>query len=453
MREGGLDAPTRRPIEWRSAEFYDEGKLDAELRRVFDICHGCRRCFNLCDSFPRLFDLVDESKNGELDTVASADFKPVIDACTLCDMCFLTKCPYVPPHPFNLDFPHLMLRYRAVEAQRDGVGFADRELAKTDRNGALATRLSGLANWATNLKNGMMRALLQKLLGLDPKAALPRYESKTLEAAVQAAPPRRNDKAPAQQRKVVFYATCYGDYNDASVGRAALDVLARNGVETKIVYPQCCGMPNFELGLLGEVAEGAKRVAAELEPYIDQGYDVVTPTPSCTLMLKSEWPLILPEDESVRKLSAATFDLSEYVVGIARNEGLAEGLKPLDGSVAFHVACHSRAQNIGQKGADLLRLAPGADIAVVERCSGHGGAWGCKSGNFATAVKVGKPAARQLAAAGKRYLVSECPLAGAHLEQIIEQGDAGAARPELVAHPIELIARAYGAMEGAADAN
>ena len=449
MQEGGLQAPTRHPLDWRNPDFYDEAKLDAEVRRIFDICHGCRRCFNLCDSFPRLFDLVDGSKNGELDTVDSKDFKPIVDACTLCDMCFLTKCPYVPPHPFNLDFPHLMLRYRAVEAKKKGVGAADRQLAETDRNGALATKLSGLANWATDLKNSFARGLLQKLLGLNPKAALPRYANKTLSALTAAKPRARNAAAPARARKAVLYATCYDEFNDPAIGQAALAVLARNGVETQVVYPCCCGMPKLEQGLVAEVAENARHVAAALAPYLDEGYVVVAPTPSCALMLKSEWPLILPDDGSVKRLAAATFDLSEYVVDIARKEGLAEGLKPLDGSVAFHVSCHSRAQNMGQKGAELLRLAPGAEVAVVERCSGHGGAWGCKGGNFDTAVKVGKPAARQLASANKRYLVSECPLAGTHLAQIINAGDGE--KPELIGHPIQLLARAYGEPAGAAD--
>ena len=146
MKEGSLGAPTRHPVGWRDEAFHDPGKLDAELRRVFDICHGCRRCFNLCDSFPRLFDLIDEAPTGELDSVASAGFKSVADACTLCDMCFMTKCPYVPPHEFNVDFPHLMLRYRAVEHSQGKVGFVARQLTDTDRNGRLARPVAGLAN-------------------------------------------------------------------------------------------------------------------------------------------------------------------------------------------------------------------------------------------------------------------------------------------------------------------
>jgi len=444
MREGSLEAPIRHPLDWRSADFYDDAKLDAEMRRVFDICHTCRRCFNLCDSFPRLFDLIDESKSGELDTVASADFKKVVDACTLCDMCFMSKCPYVPPHEFNIDFPHLILRYRAVEAKKNGVPAVDRALADTDRYGKWATLISGAANWATRRDNTTMRGLEEKVAGVDRNAELPKYASKTLEAQATANPPMRDESAPAKARKAVLYATCYGDYNDTSIGMSALTVLAKNGVETKVVHPACCGMPKLEQGMLDDVAEAARKIAAAFAPYIDQGYDIVAPVPSCALMLKFEWPLILPEDQSVKRLAEATFDLSEYVVDIARKEGLAEGMTPLDGGVAFHVSCHSRAQNIGQKGAELLALIPEADVAVVERCSGHGGAWGYKKGNFETAMKVGKPAARQLQNADKKHVVSECPLAGLHIEQEIETLGGETPKPERVGHPIVLMARAYG---------
>lgn len=444
MREGSLEAPIRHPIDWENAEFYDEGKLDAELRRVFDICHGCRRCFNLCDSFPRLFDLVDDSKSGELDSVDSADFKRVVDACTLCDMCFLTKCPYVPPHEFNLDFPHLMLRYRAVEAKKDKTSFADRQLTETDRNGKWATLISSAANWATSANNGIMRSLEEKFIGIDRRAELPQYAAQTLEALAAAQPAKRDATAPAQGRKAILYATCFGDYNDTSIGMSALAVLAKNGIETRVVYPACCGMPKLEQGLIGEVAQAAQTVSQALSEYIDEGYDIVAPVPSCALMLKFEWPLILPNDELVKKLSKATFDLSEYIVDISRKEGLAQGMLPIEGGVSFHVSCHSRAQNMGQKGAELLKLIPQTEISVVERCSGHGGAWGYKKDHFEIAMKVGKPAARQLYAAEKKHVVSECPLAGIHIEQEINSLGGVANKPQRVAHPIVLMARAYG---------
>jgi glycerol-3-phosphate dehydrogenase subunit C len=444
MREGSLEAPTRHPLAWQDADFYDTGKLDAEMRRVFDICHGCRRCFNLCDSFPRLFDLIDASKTGEVDGVESVDFKRVADACTLCDMCFMTKCPYVPPHQFNLDFPHLMLRYRAVEAQNDHVALADRELAKTDRNGKVAGKLAPLANWASERKNSLTRPLIEKVAGLDRDAELPKFAGKTFLARATETAPAVDKSAPGYGRKAVLYATCYVNYHDPAVGVAARAVLAKNGVETEVVYPHCCGMPLLEQGRIDKVAESAKVVAAELKDWIERGYDVVALVPSCALMLKFEWPLILPDDPDVKRLSGATYDVSEYIVDIAKKEGLAHGLRPLEGGVAVHISCHSRAQNMGQKASEMLRFVPETEIQVVERCSGHGGSWGFKKGHFETALKVGRPAARQMGESGKAFIASECPLAGAHIAQGVEKLAEEGPRPTLVTHPVQLLARAYG---------
>ncbi len=447
MREGGLDAPVRHPLDWESESFYDEAALDAELRRVFDICHGCRRCFNLCDSFPRLFDLVDDSKSGELDTVDSKDFAPVVEACTLCDMCFLTKCPYVPPHEFNLDFPHLMLRYRAVEARKKGVPFADRQLTKTDRNGRLAGLAAGPVNWATRCSNTTTRGLMERVAGLHPQVELPKYSGKSFESLAREHAPEVNREAPAHGRKAVIYATCFTNYNDTRMGLATRAVLAKNGVDTQVIHPHCCGMPLLEQGLIGEVAESAKKVAAAFRPWIEKGYDIVPLVPSCALMLKFEWPLILAEDEDVKLLAKSTWDLSEYVVDIARKEGLAPGLRPVPGGIAVHIACHARAQNIGQKGAELAQLVPEADVTVIERCSGHGGAWGYKTENFDVALKVGKPVARSAANANKAFVASECPLAGLHISQGMDRLDGEGATPELLSHPIMLLARAYGIIE------
>lgn len=446
MREGSLDAPTRHPIDWKNPDFYDEEKLDEELRRVFDICHGCRRCFNLCDSFPRLFDLIDDSDSGELDTVSSDDFKPVVDACTLCDMCFMTKCPYVPPHEFNLDFPHLMLRYRAIEQKKGLVGGMEKQITETDRNGALATKVSGLANWASGRGNSLTRGLMEKTAHIHHEAALPKYAGKTFEKSAQDTPVPVNKEAPAHGRKVVFYATCYANYNNPEIGEAARAVLARNGVECEVAYPECCGMPQLEQGDIDRVAGKAKAVAQAFKPYIDKGYDVVSLVPSCTLMMKFEWPLILPDDEDVKRLAKSSFDISEYIVTIARKEGLADGLGALDGQVALHIACHARAQNVGQKAAEMMKLVPDIDLKVIERCSGHGGSWGIKTENFEVGMKVGRPVFRQAADGGKtKYVASECPLAGLHIAQGVERAaNDGDSLPETVPHPVILFARAYG---------
>ena len=445
MREGSLEAPTRHPIPWREEEFYDAEKLDAELRRVFDICHGCRRCFNLCDSFPRLFDLVDESETGELESVASADFKPVIDACTLCDMCYMTKCPYVPPHEFDLDFPHLMVRCRAQELKQGKIGFAEKQLTETDRNGRLGCSMHGLANWASKQGNTLTRPLMQQILDVHEQAALPPFTDKKLTAHSK---PEVNTQAPAHGRKAVLYATCTAEYNNPDIGLAALQVLARNGVEAEVVYAGCCGMPQLEHGDLARVADSAATVSAALKPWIDKGYDVITPVASCGLMLKFEWPLIVPENKDVKLLSDCVFDISEYIIDIAKKEGLADGLTALAGDVVVHIACHARAQNMGQKAAELLKHLPNTTVTVIERCSGHGGAWGVMQDNFEVGLKVGKPVVRQAAKVEPAHVVSECPLARDHIlqgmEQLDEAAEAIAATVSQDRHPVQLLARAYG---------
>ena len=442
-REGSLEAPIRHPLEWRDEAFYDMGAIDAETERVFDICHTCRRCFNLCDSFPKLFDLIDESPTGEVDGVAKADYGKVEEACTLCDMCFMTKCPYVPPHPFNVDFPHLMLRRRAAERKSGGGDFVREQLGETDRNGKLAKPVAGLANWATARTNTPVRAVMEAVLGVDREAELPLYHSKTAGDLLRTPVPPNPEGPAFGQRKAVLYATCFVDYNAPSTAVEAMKVLALQGVETRLVYPECCGMPQLEAGDLKAVAGRAERVAAELGRWIDEGYDVVALTASCGLMMKFEWPLILPENAAVKRLSAATRDICEYTVRIAKAHGLAPGLKPVEGGVAVHHACHARAQNMGAKSAEMLRLIPDTKVDLIERCSGHGGTFGVMKRTRPMAVKVGKPAARQVAKAGDAELCSDCPLACKHLGQLLiaETGDAAQPRQS---HPIEIFARAYG---------
>ena len=446
MKEGKTDTSLRPRIDWTDPEFYDAAKLDAELRRVFDVCHTCRRCVMLCESFPRLFDLIDNAESGELDTVDSAGFGAVADACTLCDMCYMTSCPYVPPHVYALDFPHLMVRYRAIEEKKGGGGYFEKRLGETDKNGKLAQRVAPLANWASSHGNKLTRPLIESVAGVHRDAVLPRYHAKTFARRAAAEPAAVNTEAPAAGRKAVLYSTCFVEYNNPAIGMAARAVLAKNGVETEIVYPGCCGMPQLERGALGEVAAKAQAVAGVLVPWIDKGYDIVALTPSCALMLKMEWPLVLPEDGAVKKLAEHTSDIAEYVVGIARAEGLAEGLQTLEGGIAFHFACHARAQNIGAKAAVMLRMIPKTNVLIMQRCSGHGGSWGVMKDNFEAGMKVGEGVMKQAAESGRKYVSSECPLAGDHIVQGMERFGEGKAAATATAshHPIELFAMAYG---------
>jgi glycerol-3-phosphate dehydrogenase subunit C len=449
-REGSLEAPTRHPIDWQSEDFYDPKKLEVEMRRVFDICHGCRRCFNLCDSFPRLFDLIDNSPSEDVNGVKTEDFSKVTEACTLCDMCFMTKCPYVPPHPWQVDFPHLLLRHRAVEERTGKTSFTARQLAEMDRNGRIVGPVAPIANWVSAKDNRLTRPAMEKMLGIDVHAELPKFASRTFLTEDKRSPIAPNKAAPAfGRKKCALFATCFVNYNKPTTGLAARAVLNHVGVETKAAYPGCCGMPLLEQAELGRVAEQAAKVAKELCALIDQGYDIVTLMASCGLMLKFEWPLIVPENEHVKRVSEATYDIDEYVIDISREFGLPEGLKPMPEGVSVHMACHARAQNMGSKAAELLRLIPDTPVEVIERCAGHGGTFGVMKETHDVAMKVGRPVMRQVVSQKRGYIASDCPLAAKHILQgAREMADKDGAplqttKPE---HPIEIFARAYALM-------
>ena len=439
-KEGSIDAPIRHPINFEHPDFLDPKKLDDEMRRVFDICHGCRRCFNLCDSFPKLFDMIDESENEDVESLKSEKFEPVVDACTLCDMCFMTKCPYVPPHDFDLDFPHLMLRYRTAQKKLNKLPIVPAQLAQIDRNAKIGIMLSSIINWISNIKNKFFRKILELFAGIDMRVSLPVYNSETFTNYFKKNKDQINKDAPSKNRKVVIYSTCFVNFNKKDTGVAALKVLKKNGVEVQESYPGCCGMPFLEQADLPKVVEQAKKVTKDLLGWVDKGYQVITLTASCGLMLKFEWPLLLPGDENIKRLSKNVSDIDEYIVDISQNEGLAEGLQEIDGGVTVHNACHARAQNMGIKARDMLKLIPNVKIDVVERCAGHGGTFGVMKQTHDLAVKVGRPTARQIKNKNNKYMASDCPLAGKHLKQL--EVDTNIKTDEAL-HPIELMAKSY----------
>ncbi len=439
-KEGSTQAPKRHAIDFNHPDFLDEKKLDQEMRRVFDICHGCRRCFNLCESFPKLFDMIDESKNEDVESLSSDQFVPVVDACTLCDMCFMTKCPYVPPHEFDLDFPHLMLRYRTLQKKQNKLTLIPSQLAKIDRNAKIGVMFSWFVNWVSNTKNKFLRKILELISGIDKRVKLPSYNSETFTSYFKKNKSFTNIKNTNTERKVVIYSTCFVNFNKKDTGIAALKVLKKNGVEVQEAYPGCCGMPFLEQADLQKVVEQAKKVSKDLIKWVDKGYRVITLTASCGLMLKFEWPLLLPKYEDVIKLSKNVSDIDEYIVDISSKEGLAEGLQEIDGGVTVHHACHARAQNMGVKARDMLKLIPNVKIDVVERCAGHGGTFGVMKNTHDLALKVGRPTARQIKKKNNKYMASDCPLAGKHLKQL--EQDTNISNDEAL-HPIELIAKAY----------
>ncbi len=442
LREGNLEAPTRHPLDWTNPDFYNTEKLEAEMERVFDLCHGCRRCVNLCGSFPTPFDLVDATEEGEVEGVAKADYQKVVDQCYLCDVCYMTKCPYTPPHPWNIDFPHLMLRAKAVAFKQGKASFRDKLLSSTDQLGHFAG--IPIVTQAVNAVNniGVTRLAMEGALGVDKKAWIPEYAPKTFPQLAKPSKPYAVKDGERTPGKVAIYATCYINYNEPGIGQDLIKILNHNEIPYALVDKEaCCGMPKLELGDLESVKENKEKNIPKLAKLAREGYAIVTPIPSCTLMFKQELPLMFPDDADVQAVKEAMWDPFEYFIARSKDGLLKQDFKEELGHVSYHVACHSRVQNVGQKTAEALKLIPGTAVNVVERCSGHSGTWGVKKEFHAMAMKIGRPVFRSMAEETPNYISSDCQLAGHHIAQGMEE--LGLPKTAM-AHPLTLMAKAYG---------
>ena len=439
FKEGSLEAPTRHPLDWRNPDFTNRASLEKELERVFEICHGCRRCVSLCNAFPTLFDLVDAAGDAEVAGVAKGDFDKVVDHCYLCDLCYMTKCPYVPPHAWNVDFPHLMLRAKAVKYQEGDVKLRDRILTSTDRVGSLAgiPVVAETINAVNRLRPA--RKALESVAGIHADAWLPDFASRPLrkrlrdlDGSGQALPTERT------RGRVALFATCYMNRNEPAIGEDFAAVFAHNGIPLLLAEPErCCGMPKLELGNLEAVRELKESNIPVLARLVDEGWDLTALIPSCVLMFKQELPLMFPDDPAVAKVRAAFFDPFEYLM-LRHKEGLLrtdfrQGL----GKVAYQASCHQRVQNIGPKTKEILSLIPGTTVEVIERCSGHDGTYAVKKEFHPSAMKIVAPVVARVKAAGADHYGSDCAMAGHHIGHALADG-----RPPQ--HPMTLLRRAYG---------
>lgn len=439
-REGSLEAPTRHPLDWRSSDFYDDAKLFDELERVFDICHGCRRCFNLCHSFPTLFDAVDESDTMEVDGVAKSVYWDIVDHCYLCDMCYMSKCPYVPPHEWNIDFPHLMLRAKAARFKKQGASTRDTILSATDTVGKLAgiPVVVNAVNATNRSRTG--RALLEKTLGVHRDAPVPAYHSKTARkrlARLKNVGDVETQATASTSGKVVLYTTCYGNRNHPVIDEDLVAVFEHNGIAVALAEKEtCCGMPKLELGDLDAVAKAKETNIPVLAAMVDAGWDIVTPIPSCTLMFKQELPLMFPDDSEVAKVRAAMFDPFEYLMLRHKDGLLKTDFKNSLGKVTYQVPCHLRVQNIGLKTRDALQLVPETTVEAIERCSGHDGTYAVKKEFHETSRKIARPVINKLKNAQADHFVSDCPMAAEQIVQGLDNHEAN--------NPMSLLRKAYG---------
>jgi Fe-S oxidoreductase len=439
-REGSLEAPTRHPIRWKEPSFHDAEALDRELERVFDICHGCRRCVSLCNAFPTLFDLVDQSRTMEVDGVAKSDYVKVVDHCYLCDLCYQTKCPYVPPHEWNVDFPHLMLRAKAVKHRQGGSSVRDRLLTNTDLVGRLAgiPVVAGVVN-AVN-RNGAARSLLEATLGVHHDAVIPAYHSDTLRRRVarRRSPELKTEPTAETRGRIGLFATCYGNRCAPESTGDLVRVLEHNGVPVALAgRERCCGMPKLELGDLDTVEQAKNFNVPELVRLVDEGWDLTAPVPSCVLMFRQELPLLFPDDADVQKVARAFFDPFEYLMLRHRAGKLRTDFTNRLGKIAYHVPCHQRVQKIGLKTRDVLQLVPGTTFEIIERCSGHDGTYAVKKECHGISMKICAPVVDRVRGAKADHYVSDCPMAGDQIRNGMRDGS-------VAESPFSLLRHAYG---------
>ena len=438
-REGSLEAPTRHPLDWKNPEFWNEAALDQELELVFDLCHGCRRCVSLCQSFPVLFDLVDNSSTMEVDGVAKSDYAKVVDQCYLCDLCYQTKCPYIPPHEWNIDFPHLMLRAKAVKFRKEGAPASAKLLSNTRTVGRLASIpvVVEAVNWGNS--NPTVRGVIEKTLGVHRDAKVPAYHSDTADKRVRADDDGANAVAAGPTTgKVAVFVTCYGRYNHPQMVEDLVAVYRHNGIAVRLVRQnQCCGMPKLELGDLDTVEKYKNDNLPVLSALVRDGWDIVAPIPSCVLMFKQELPLMFPGDAEVQAVKRAIYDPFEYLMHRQAAGQFRTDFRHELGKVAWQVACHQRVQNIGPKTKQVLELVPGTQVTAIERCSGHDGTYGVKQATYDFARKIAKPVENRVKQAEAQHFTSDCVMAGAHIAHGL--GDGREAE-----HPLSLLRRAYG---------
>lgn len=444
--EGNLQAPTRHPIAWQTAEFYDQAACETELERIFDICHGCRRCVSLCGSFPTLFDLVDATADGEVHGVDKKDYWKVVDQCFMCDLCYMTKCPYTPPHEWNLDFPHTMLRAKAIKFKNGEVGAAEKFLASTDTHGQFAGIPIVVQTVNALNKTKLVRKAMDSVLGVHPNAWMPELATSrfrwSAEHQGRATVVTDGERTPG---KVAIFSTCYINYNEPGIGHDLIKLLEHNDIPyTLVEKEQCCGMPKLELGDLDSVAKSKEANIPVLAKYAKDGYAIVTPVPSCTLMFKQELPLMFPDCADTQLVKKAMFDPFEYFIARNKDGLLKTDFKQALGKVSYHIPCHGRVQNIGKKTEEMFKLIKqtvDVTLNTVERCSGHAGTFGVKTPYHLQAMKIGKPVFKAMGKDEPNYISSDCALAGHH----IAQGMAEAGLPtSQLQHPLSLMRIAYG---------
>lgn len=429
MYESGIGGVKEFNFDLKDPKFYDEEAIWEEAKRVYSKCKDCRMCVGFCPSFPSLFDAVD-AKDDDIEKLTKEELAKPLELCFHCKQCYF-RCPYTPPHEWKIDFPHLSLRYKAWKFKNKGAKLTDKLMVNTDLNGKLNVGPQAhILNALMNTKP--VRVILENFMGVDQRAKLPQFNTESFPSWF------KKNKRPVkgENGKVVLFSTCLLNYNFLQKGIALTRVLEKNDVYFELPETQeCCGIPYFDLGDIDSAAQKAKRNVRNLKPYVDAGFDIIVPIPTCALQLKYEYPLLLPDDPDVKAVAEKVYDVHEYLWKLNEEGKFNKDFKVSMGNIAYHIPCHLKSLNVGYKGVALLRLIPETKVRIVDRCSGHDGTFGVKKGTFDYAFKVGSRLFDDLKAQEADLYVSDCPLAS-HMIEL------GTGKQPL--HPLEVLYRAYG---------
>jgi len=417
----------------RSDRFWNRADLREEMLRVFDVCQGCRLCFKFCPAFPSLFDSIDTAHDGETRQLTGPEMRRVADLCFQCKLCYV-NCPYTPDqhHPFNVDFPRLMLRERMVRGREEGITPQDRFLGNPDLSGSLGSLTVPFSNWA--IRSRPMRIAMEKIVGVHRDRELPRFNGTTFDRWVRKREKKLKKKTGGTGGKVALFYTCSVNYNEPDIGKNAVAVLAHHDVRIAIPEQRCCGMPYLDGGDHANAIENLKFNVRSMRGFADDGYAIVALQPTCGYVLKKEYPW-LDAGEDTRAVAAATVDIGEFLMTLHARGKLDTSFRTSPGRVLYHFPCHLKAQQIGQKSRDLLQLIPGCEVEVVDRCSGMDGTWGMKREYFDASRKVASPIILRAEESRPDRICSDCALAGLQIHQGTGMRSA---------HPVEILRESYG---------
>ncbi|MGC8852131.1 MAG: anaerobic glycerol-3-phosphate dehydrogenase subunit C [Hydrogenobacter sp.] len=411
----------------KDPKFLDENALWEEVKRVFSKCKDCRMCVSYCPSFPALFEAVDRHDD-DINALSKEELAKPLELCFHCKQCYF-KCPYTPPHEWNIDFPHLSLRYKIWKFKNQGAKLTDKLMLNTDLVGKLSVGMSFIVNSLKDTKP--VRVIMENFMGVDRRAKLPPFNSETFVDWFE----KNRKKVKGENGKVALFYTCLLNYNYLEKGKALVRVFEKNDILIELPQQECCGIPFFDIGDVDTVIKKAKANIRSLKAYVDKGYDIVVPIPTCALQIKYEYPLLLPDDPDAKAVAERVYDVHQYLWKLHEEGKFNKDFKVSMGNIAYHIPCHLKSLNVGYKAANLMRLIPNTRVRIVERCSGHDGTFGVKKETFDMAYKVGSKLFEELKGSQADIYVSDCPLASNQIEL-------GTGRKPL--HPIEVLWKAYG---------